>query len=116
MAGRDDFLATVRKAEAYGFEVISSADHIGDRLAVFPMLMSAAEKSELRIWRESFRSAVRALIRAFLGMGSTLIAYQIAMSFDTRSRRLSHMTLDSGGDCQVPIGLLASQLRDAPMS
>lgn len=49
MAGRDDFLATVRRAEAYGFEVISSADHIGDRLAVLPMLMSAAEKSELRI-------------------------------------------------------------------
>ena len=47
--GRDDFLATVRRAEDYGFDVISSADHISARLAVLPLLMSAAEVSSLRI-------------------------------------------------------------------
>ncbi|MEE8376267.1 MAG: LLM class flavin-dependent oxidoreductase, partial [Acidimicrobiia bacterium] len=47
--GRDDFVATVRKAEASGFDVISSADHISRRLAVLPMLATAAEISTLRI-------------------------------------------------------------------
>ncbi len=42
-------MATIRRAEEYGFEVISSADHIGHRLAVLPMLVSAAEHSRLRI-------------------------------------------------------------------
>ncbi|MEE9176795.1 MAG: LLM class flavin-dependent oxidoreductase [Acidimicrobiia bacterium] len=49
ISGRDDFVATVHKAEASGFEVISSADHIGRRLAVLPMLTAAAEISSLRI-------------------------------------------------------------------
>lgn len=48
-SSRDDFVATVHKAEASGFEVISSADHIGRRLAVLPMLTAAAEISSLRI-------------------------------------------------------------------
>ena len=48
-SGRDDFVATVHKAEASGFDVISSADHIGRRLAVLPMLAAAAEISSLRI-------------------------------------------------------------------
>ena len=47
--GRDDFVATVRMAEASGFDVISSADHISPRLAVLPMLATAAEISTLRI-------------------------------------------------------------------
>jgi len=48
-SGRDDFVATVQNAEASGFDVISSADHIGRRLAVLPMLAVAAEISSLRI-------------------------------------------------------------------
>ena len=47
--GKDDFLATVRKAEASGFDVIASADHISRRLAVLPMLTTAAQISTLRI-------------------------------------------------------------------
>ncbi len=48
-SGRDDFVATVKSAEASGFDVITSADHIGRRLAVLPMLAVAAEISSLRI-------------------------------------------------------------------
>jgi len=48
-SGRDDFVATVKSAEASGFDVITSADHIGCRLAVLPMLAVAAEISSLRI-------------------------------------------------------------------
>ena len=47
--GRDDFVATVRKAEASGFDVICSADHISRRFGVLPMLATAAEISTLRI-------------------------------------------------------------------
>ncbi len=43
--GRDDFVATVRRAEDSGFDVILAPDHIGSRLAVLPMLASAAEVS-----------------------------------------------------------------------
>lgn len=39
----------MRSAEASGFDVITSADHIGRRLAVLPMLAVAAEVSSLRI-------------------------------------------------------------------
>lgn len=47
--GRDEFVAAVRRAEASGFDVISSADHISGRLAVLPMLAAAAEISTLRV-------------------------------------------------------------------
>jgi probable F420-dependent oxidoreductase len=43
-------LATaIRRAEAAGFEVVSSADHISSRLAVMPLLSAAAEMSSMRI-------------------------------------------------------------------
>ncbi len=43
--GRDDFVAAVRRAEDCGFDVIVAPDHIGSRLAVLPMLASAAQVS-----------------------------------------------------------------------
>ncbi len=41
--GRDDFLSAVRRAEAAGYSTIVSPDHIGPRLAVLPLLATAAE-------------------------------------------------------------------------
>lgn len=46
---RTELVASIRRAEASGFDVVSSADHISSRLAVMPLLSAAAEVSAMRV-------------------------------------------------------------------
>lgn len=46
---RGELVSGARKAEAAGFEVLCTADHISSRLSVFPLLSLAAEASGLRV-------------------------------------------------------------------
>ncbi|MGH8946181.1 MAG: LLM class flavin-dependent oxidoreductase, partial [Acidimicrobiia bacterium] len=48
-SSRSQVVTAVRRAEAAGFEVVATADHISSRLAVMPLLSTAAEVSSLRV-------------------------------------------------------------------
>ncbi|MCA1736801.1 MAG: LLM class flavin-dependent oxidoreductase, partial [Actinobacteria bacterium] len=46
---RAELVAAIRRAEAAGFNVVCTADHISSRLSVMPLLSMAAEVSSLRV-------------------------------------------------------------------
>ena len=46
---RAELLAAIRRAEAAGFSVVATADHISSRHAVMPLLATAAQVSALRV-------------------------------------------------------------------
>jgi probable F420-dependent oxidoreductase len=46
---RVELVSAIQRAEASGFSVVCSADHISSRLAVMPLLSTAAEVSSLRV-------------------------------------------------------------------
>jgi probable F420-dependent oxidoreductase len=46
---RPELVAAIRRAETAGFEVVATADHISSRLAVMPLLSTAAEVSSMRV-------------------------------------------------------------------
>jgi probable F420-dependent oxidoreductase len=49
ISGRNDLVTAIHRAEAAGFEVACTADHISSRLSVMPLLSLAAEASAMRV-------------------------------------------------------------------
>lgn len=46
---RAELVSAIRRAEEFGFDIVCTADHISSRLAVMPLLSTAAEVSSMRV-------------------------------------------------------------------
>jgi len=108
--GRAEWVATARKAEALGYDMITVPDHLTDRLAPMPAMISAAEATtRLRVGTHVLNNDLRhpvlvareaatvdllteGRLQLGLGAGSIRAEYdQIGLAFDRGAERVERL-------------------------